>query len=388
MCIQCGVLRMVYHRTAFRPWCKPVMDGYLWIGTQEGLVRFNGMEFKVFNKGNTDAIRHNDIRALYQSKDGVLWIGTFGGGLIRFKDRQFTTYTVQNGLSNNYVTVIWQDHSGNLWIGTNDGLNKMVGDTFLRFTRQDGLSDNRIESLAEGNADGRLLVATHSGLDGFDQGRITAALTDVVVANRNVIRTLFRDHQGRLWIGTENQGLDVLDGSKMTHYGTQQGLPPNAPVHTIYQDNQETIWIGTQGGGLCRMGSPRLECYSSKDGLSGEYVESIVQDHEGSLWVGTETGGVNRFKEGALSNLNSELGRKGSPRTIFDDRAGGFWIGTNTGMWHYKNGQLVPYLTNKGPANTIRARLIIMFTPRCWTTRGIYGSGLMRVASTNLPDIP
>src|SRR6266481_2612342 len=325
-------------------------DGYLWIGTQEGLVRFNGMEFKVFNKGNTEAIRHNDIQALYQSKDGSLWVGTLSGGLIRFKDGQFTTYTVQNGLSNNYVTVIWQDHSGNLWIGTNDGLNKMIGDTFLRFTRQDGLSDNRIESLAEGT-DGRLLVATHTGLDGFDQGRITAALTDVVVANRNVIRTLFRDHQGRLWIGTENQGLDVLDGSKMTHYGTQQGLPPNAPVHTIYQDNQETIWIGTQGGGLCRMGSPRLECYSSKDGLSGEYVESIVQDHEGSLWVGTETGGVNRFKEGALSNLNSELGRKGSPRTIFDDRAGGFWIGTNTGMWHYKNGQLVPYLTNKGPAN-------------------------------------
>ncbi len=325
-------------------------DGYLWIGTQEGLVRFNGMEFKVFNKGNTEAILHNDIRKLYQDQDGVLWVGTFGGGLTRFKDGQFKTYTVQNGLSNNTITAILRDHSGNLWIGTNDGLNKMVGDSFLSFTRKDGLSDNTIEALAEG-ADGRLLVATHTGLDGFDQGRITAALADLVVARRNVIRSLFQDRQGRLWIGTENQGLDVVDGKKLTHYGTERGLPPNAPVHTIYQDKQDTIWIGTEGGGLCRVVSTRLECYSSANGLSGEYVESIVQDHEGSLWVGTETGGINRFKEGSLTNLGSELGIQGSPRTIFDDQAGGLWIGTNTGMWHYNNGKVISYRTNKGPAN-------------------------------------
>ena len=101
-------------------------DGYVWIGTQEGLVRFNGLAFKVFNKANTDAIRHDDIRVLYQDRDGALWVGTFGGGLVRYKDGQFTSYTVQSGLSNNTITSMLQDRSGNLWVGTDDGLNELV----------------------------------------------------------------------------------------------------------------------------------------------------------------------------------------------------------------------------------------------------------------------
>src|SRR5262249_47445725 len=73
-------------------------DGYLWIGTQEGLVRFNGVEFKVFNKSNTDGMRHNDVRVLYEDREGILWVGTFGGGLVRYHDGQFKTYTSQDGL--------------------------------------------------------------------------------------------------------------------------------------------------------------------------------------------------------------------------------------------------------------------------------------------------
>ncbi len=324
-------------------------DGYVWIGTQEGLVRFNGLAFTVFNKANTDAIRHDDIRVLYQDHDETLWIGTYGGGLVSYNKRgQFTSYTVQSGLSNNTITAILQDRRGSFWVGTNDGLNELVDPKNVTFRRKNGLSDNMVQAIAE-DSEGRLVVATRSGLDVVVNGKPMGAYS-AFVTNKKVVKALLRDHSGVLWVGTENHGLDALHGGKLTHYGPRQGLP-NAPVHTVYQDNQETIWVGTQGGGICRLVSGKFDCYSSKDGLSGHYVESIIQDREGSLWVGTETGGINCFKEGALTNYGSEMGLHGSPRAILQDPDGSLWIGTSTSLFRMKDYKVTPYLTDKGPAN-------------------------------------
>jgi signal transduction histidine kinase/ligand-binding sensor domain-containing protein/CheY-like chemotaxis protein len=323
-------------------------DGYLWIGTQEGLVRFNGLEFKVFNKSTTDAIRHNDIRTLFEDSDGALWIGTFGGGLVRYKDGEFKNYSTHHGLSNNSITSIVQDHSGNLWVGTTDGLNEFVDGKISVFNKKNGLADAAIHTIAE-DAEGRLVVGTSSGLDLIVDGKPMGPYSPLV-SNKESVKAIFRDRSGTLWIGTENRGFDELKEGKLTHYGAAQGLP-NAPVHTIYQDQQETIWIGTEGEGVCRLFAGKFDCYSSKNGLSGDFVESIVQDHEGSLWVGTETGGINRFKEGALTNYGSDAGLSGSPRTIFEDPDGSLWIGTSTGLYRMKDGKVTPYLTNKGAAN-------------------------------------
>jgi signal transduction histidine kinase/CheY-like chemotaxis protein/ligand-binding sensor domain-containing protein len=323
-------------------------DGYLWIGTQEGLVRFNGVEFKIFNKTNTPAIRHNDIRALYQDRDGALWVGTFGGGLVRYNDGHFSNYTVHEGLSNNSVSSIVQDRQGNLWIGTNDGLNELVNGKFITFSRKNGLSDNMVQAIAEDDQ-GSLVVAARSGLDVIANGKPMGAYSSLI-SGKKVVKTLLLDRDGGLWIGVKNYGLDSLKAGRLTHFGVQQGLP-NAPIHTIYQDERGTIWAGTEGGGVCRLLDGRFDCYSSKNGLSGDFVESILQDHEGNLWVGTETGGVNSFKEGALTNYGREMGLKGSPRTVFQDPDGSLWIGTSTGLFRMKDYKVTPYITDKGAAN-------------------------------------
>jgi signal transduction histidine kinase/CheY-like chemotaxis protein/ligand-binding sensor domain-containing protein len=323
-------------------------DGYLWIGTQEGLVRFNGLEFKVFNKATTDAIHHNDIRTLFEDTDGALWIGTFGGGLVAYKDGQFKNYSTHHGLSNNSITSIFQDGSGNLWVGTTDGLNEFVDGKINVLRKKDGLSDNSVHAIAE-DAQGRLVVGTSSGLDLIVGGKPMGPYSPFI-SNKESVKAILRDRGGSLWIGKENPGFDELKDGKLTHYGAAQGLP-KAPVHTIYQDHQETIWIGTEGEGVCRLFGGKFDCYSSRNGLSGDFVESIVQDQEGSLWVGTETGGINRFKEGALTNYGSETGLSGSPRAIFEGADGSLWIGTSTGLFRMKDGKATPYLTNKGAAN-------------------------------------
>ena len=329
-------------------------DGYVWIGTQEGLVRFNGLEFKVFNKANTKGVfRHNDVRQLYQARDDSLWIGTFGGGLVRYKkdlktgEEVLTGYTVQQGLSNNAIASIFEDSNGHLWVGTNDGLNELSpGDT--SFKKKSGL-DGLIQAIAE-DSSGRLVLATHGGLDVLVNGK---PLGDyfALVSKKTVVQTLLRDSSGVLWVGTEGHGLYALDAGKRTHYGPAQGLP-NTPIKIIYQDKTEgTLWVGTQGGGICRLVGGRFECYSSKNGLSGDYVESIIQDHERSLWVGTETGGINVFREGPLTNYGHEMGLLGSPRAIVQDPDGSLWIGTSTGVWRMKGTKVTSYQTNKGPAN-------------------------------------
>src|SRR5215467_9974697 len=160
-------------------------DGYVWIGTQEGLVRFNGQEFKVFNKANTDAIRHNDVRQLYQARDGALWIGTFGGGLVRYKDGAFTGYTVQQGLSHNTITSILEDSKGKLWIGTNDGLNELVPGESISFRKRSGL-DGLVQAIAE-DASGRLVVATRGGLDVVENGRPMGEYSPLVSRKEVVI---------------------------------------------------------------------------------------------------------------------------------------------------------------------------------------------------------
>ena len=323
-------------------------DGYLWIGTQEGLVRFNGLEFKVFNKANTNAIRHNDIRILYQDREGTLWIGTFGGGLVRYRAGEFSTYTAKDGLSNNSITAISEDHEGNLWVGTTDGLNQLAAGHFVSFTRKEGLADNSIQTLGE-DAQGRLLVATRTRLDVFESGHFTPALP-ASMNGKTIVTALLLDQERNLWLGSEHQGLAVISPGKIVRYGAAQGLP-NAPIHTIFQDNQRTIWVGTEGGGMCRLVAQRFECYSTQNGLSGGYVEAITQDREGDLWVGTETGGLNRFKETPLSNYGPEAGLQGSPRALFQDREGALWIGTNIGLFRLQDGKATPYLTRNGPAN-------------------------------------
>ena len=161
-------------------------DGYLWLGTELGLARFDGARFTVFDKANTPELRNNTVVALLEDRKGRLWIGTEGGGLTRLEAGRFTTYTTVQGLSNNSVLALAEDREGNLWIGTDGGgLNRFHDGRFTVYTTKQGLSDDAVFSIRE-DGQGSLWIGTHAGLSRLKNGVFTTYTTKDGLGNRYV----------------------------------------------------------------------------------------------------------------------------------------------------------------------------------------------------------
>ncbi len=360
--------------------------GYIWLGTEEGLVRFDGINFKVYDKRNVPQILNNFIKVLCEDQEGNLWIGARGGGLVCLKARDgkfscittrqglasdmlwsiyedhkgilwigtdaglnrkehgentsFTTYTTQQGLTNDRIRAIGEDREGNLWIGTEEGLNCMNREngSFTRYTTREGLSDNNVTSLYQ-DRKGNLWIGTGNGglnrLNWKNSAPSFAVYTTREGLSDNRITTILEDRDGNLWIGTYGGGLNRLipqDGT-FTACTTRQGLTNNI-VWTLWEDPEGSLWIGTYGGGLNRLKNLKFTTYTPQEGLSHDMARVICEDRRGYVWIGTEGGGINRLDRaiGAFTVYSSKNGLSDNlVRAIYEDREGRLWIGTDGG---------------------------------------------------------
>jgi PAS domain S-box-containing protein len=286
-------------------------DGYLWIGTLEGLARFDGVRFEVYNKRNVKQLSNNWVRALCEDDKGNLWIGTNGGGLVCLENGTFTAYTTDDGLADDHVWSIYQDREKNLWVGTEKGLNRIIG--------------GRIST-----------CTTEPGLSGY------------------IIRAVYEDRKGGLWIGSHGGGLFHREKEKFTIYTKAQGLS-NDQVNAVHEDRQGNIWIGTNGGGLYCLenGEPPFHVYTGKDGLANDGVRAIHEDRDGNLWIATFGGGLSRFKEGKFSSLAKKHGLSDNiVMSLCEDAEGSLWLGTwGGGLNCLKNGKFTLYTTMGGLSN-------------------------------------
>ncbi len=331
-------------------------DGFLWIGTEEGLSRFDGLRFANFDK-RSSGLSNNAVLSLLFDHRKDLWIGTNGGGLVRLQNNRFSRYTTDNGLPNNSVRALYEDKKGSLWIGTDGGgLVRLSKGAFRIFTKADGLPDNSIFSIS-GDDSGDVWVGTHAGLSRFHAGEFVAFHAGKALGS-DYVRVVQAGKDGTVWVGTNN-GLAHISSAGVSSYTTADGLPSNL-ISALYEDKGGTLWIGTVDAGLVRFAHGNFTAISENSALPGKNVISIAGDSAGDLWVGTVGGGLNHLRTNMFASLppESNFAKRVTLATL-EDTDGSFWIGSDNGLLHWgSKGQNGIYTAAKGlPDNLISSLL-------------------------------
>ena len=382
-------------------------NGYIWLATQSGLVRFNGSEFTVYNSANTPALKYNRVEVLYEDReqnlwiatgDGVvhgslvryrdgrferltnkdgptdtsisaitsdkagnLWIATVGHGIYRYRDGQFKPYTIPGGFR--YVFSLYVDHHGIVLASTTRGLFRLEGDAFVPDRRINPfLAPNvQVVRVAE-SSQGELAVATYGGgLLIVPSGEANSGPPLRFLAS-GVLHEIFYDKNDNLWVAGGPGGYYRWKAGRFVRLRGKSDIPPKAEVSAFYQDRGGSLWIGTGLGGLCRLANPEAggpaECYSEQGGLHSDSVMAVYEDREGSLWVATSGPSLERFSNGALTVYRGHAqGLPGSVEAMFQARDQSLWIGTESGLVQFlKNEQSKGHTAPFGPTNNaIRA---------------------------------
>ena len=367
-------------------------DGYLWLATDGGAVRFDGVHFHVFDKSNVKQLTTNSVYAVCQDRTGNIWIGTNSGGLVLFnpKDGTFTGFTTKHGLACNDIMIIYEDPGGELWIGTYNGLNHInsSNDTFIftTYNTESGLSHNAIACLCK-DREGILWIGTDGGgVNCFKDGTFTPCFNKEIGTSEH-IGAIYVDRKDNLWIGTHH-GLFFLsaESGKITTFTTKQGLSCNR-IDSISEDRAGNLWFGTYGGGLNRLNplDGTFSAINTREGLSNDIIWDIYEDREGSLWLGTNSGGLNRLKDFKFTTYTTSDGLLNSTMwTAYEDRQGNLWFGTNGGgvsRLNPKNGKITNYTGKDGLSNDMVWSICEDQTGNMWF--GTDGGGLSCLDAKN-----
>ena len=313
-------------------------EGFLWLATQEGIVRFDGTRFKVFDTRNTPMMRSNDITAVMSDRSGAVWIATRGGGLLRYENGGFRAFTRTDGLLSDTLTTLLQDRDGSIWIGSESGgLNRLRNGEFESWTTAQGLAAPSITAMAQA-ADGSLWIGTEEGLNVMRNGRIETIRLEHANPSARDIRSLHATDDGTVWAGARG-ALWRFKGNTRQLYGKSDGLPSTF-VTAVRQDRTGTLWIGTWGGGLARLRGGRFEPVNIVPAEAVAETVALFEDASGTLWVGTGAGGFSRLTPAAVATFSAPEGL--STKTalaILADRDGSLWAGTYAGGLNHFDGK-------------------------------------------------
>ena len=394
-------------------------NGYLWLGTEEGLTRFDGVRFTTYNHADTPGLPSNYVQALAAGRDGTLWIGTdtglaeFGPSSNVASSGRFRTISVTDGLPSNNVTALLEDADGVLWVGTTGGLRYVrdgrvqtgpfagpvlsasitsiaegAGRTLwvgtmtglfqlhdgriLSYTTRNGLPSNAISSLAAAG-DGSVWVGTlNGGLFRISEGHVVLAGVRLPTSS---IQALLEDGDS-LWISFDRHGIGRLKDGKLTVYNSSRGLPSDICTHALFKDSEGNLWIGLLDAGLLQLRMGKFAVFGKPEGLSGNYIGNLLQAQDGSMWIGADITGLNHLLPDGKVEIWDR--RNGLPNAavfaLLQTRDGSLWVGYRNGaLARIRNRQVSVY---RDPAS-MNVSLNALFEDRegsLWV--GFWGTGL------------
>jgi len=358
-------------------------DGYLWIGTTGGLLRFDGAHFTVFDRQNTPALHESSVFCLKVSRDGTLWIGTEGGGVVSYRDGQFHSWQSSGQPGNDFLRVMMEDTDGSILAGADGGLYRLSGDHFVRLDGTAGFpsisvhsiyrdraghlwvggsrlvkfdgknatnqplgaeaSQNQVKSILQ-TSDGTLWVGTVAGLNRILPGHTNF---DRVPGVTSTVRVLRQTADGVLWIGTIGQGVFTFDGDKLAQTTAPAALPSNT-VLNLFEDAEKNFWIGTQTG-MVRLTRTQVSIVPLPHANDADF-ETIYGDTDGSFWIGSTL--LFQMKDGVLTQRVLPGMNGIHVRNVFRDLSGAFWVGTDgDGIYRIAGGHTMRWTNPDGLSN-------------------------------------
>src|SRR5271165_1825352 len=331
-------------------------DGYLWLGTGFGLLRFDGIRTVEWHPPKGQNLPSNDIRSLAATRDGSLWIGA-ARGLARWKDGKLTPYPELRG---HIVLNLLEDHDGTVWAaGYSNPTGRLCGIQHggIHCYGQDGSLGQWVDPLYE-DSRGNLWAGSETGLWHWKPGApklypLAHPVPEIININEDedgALLIFLRDGIRRLTAGE-------VEASRLPFAGLY--------CRAVRRDRDGSLWIGTNDRGILHWHEGRIDAFGPDDGLSGNNVSRLLEDREGNIWVST-VNGLDRFHDLAAATIFQRQGLSQGPRSVLAARDGSVWIGTRNGLNRWKDGRITIYRNRRErpvpgapPVAANRAREII-----------------------------
>ncbi|MBO4319994.1 MAG: hypothetical protein J5857_05940 [Treponema sp.] len=315
--------------------------GYIWIGTYDGLVRFDGVEFTNYNRSVDEKYDFASARSIIQDSSGNLWVGHNDEGVTKISPHgEIKKFTMETGLPNNKVNALCEDKFQNIWIGTSSGICCITPDDMIFKPNVDADLDLETITVQDFFCDsiGRVWIATGTK-DNFYvyQNNKVSRYTGIEKIESPMVQLVRQDNEGSIWFcGEPHFALRLKNGQETLFDMSPDGFNPLA-INSMVQDSSGNYWFGSDAGIMVMHGGSR-SYYNTSNGLTENGISRLMEDREGNIWIGLNRGGIQKLSKGKFQTVKMAV----SVNSICEDKARGVaWLGCDDGLYCFKDNKFI-----------------------------------------------